>query len=50
MSEEVILYLYKIILSSIDDNEAGNYRVHNVRIVGSRHIPPQSVKVPGLMD
>lgn len=49
ISEEVIRELHRIILTSIDDLEAGNYRKHNVRIVGARHIPPQSIKIPGLM-
>ena len=49
ISEEVIRELHRIILTSIDESEAGNYRRHNVRIVGARHIPPQSVKIPKLM-
>lgn len=49
ITEEVIKELHRIILSSIDDNEAGAYRVHNVRIVGARHIPPQSTKLSKLM-
>lgn len=50
ISEEVIRELHRIILSSIDDSEAGNYRKHNVRIVGARHIPPQSIKIPEMMS
>lgn len=49
ISEEVIRELHRIILTSIDDQSAGNYRRHNVRIVGARHIPPQSIKIPKLM-
>ena len=49
ISEEVIRVLHRIILTSIDDPEAGSYRKHNVRIVGARFIPPQSVKIPKLM-
>lgn len=50
ISEEVIKELHKIILSTIDDEEAGNYRRVNIRIVGAHHIPPQSIKVPRLME
>ncbi|MBT3272664.1 MAG: Fic family protein [Spirochaetales bacterium] len=50
ISEEVIRELHRIILSSIDDPEAGNYRKHNVRILGARHIPPQSNKIPKMMS
>jgi len=50
ISEDVIKELHRIILTSIDDTEAGNYRVHNVRIVGARHIPPQSTKISRLMS
>jgi len=50
ISEEIIKEMHKIILSSIDDEEAGNYRTTNVRIVGANHIPPQSMKIPGLMQ
>lgn len=50
ISEEIIKELHKIILSSIDDSEAGNYRRTNVRIVGANHLPPQSIKIPRLMN
>ncbi len=50
LAEDVIRELHRIILTSINDPEAGNYRRHNVRIVGARHIPPQSVKIPKLMS
>lgn len=49
ISEEIIKELHRIILTSIDDTEAGSYRVHNVRIVGARHIPPQATKISRLM-
>lgn len=50
ISEEVIKEMHRIILSTIDDNEAGNYRRTNVRIVGANHIPPQSIKISRLME
>ena len=49
ISEEIIKEMHKIILSSIDDEEAGSFRTTNVRIVGANHIPPQSMKIPRLM-
>lgn len=49
LSEDIIKELHRIILTSIDDTEAGSYRVHNVRIVGARHIPPQATKINKLM-
>lgn len=49
ISEEIIKKLHMIILSSIDDSEAGNYRKTNVRIIGANHLPPQSIKIPKLM-
>lgn len=49
VTEETIKMLNALILKSIDDNEAGNYRRQNVRILGARHIPPQSIKISQLM-
>ena len=49
VTEETIKKLHALILKSIDDTEAGNYRRQNVRILGARHIPPQSIKIPHLM-
>lgn len=49
VTEETIKKLHALILKSIDDAEAGNYRRQNVRILGARHIPPQSIKIPQLM-
>ena len=50
ISEEIIREMHRIILSSIDDGEAGHYRKTNVRITGAHHLPPQSIKIPGLME
>ncbi|MBN2626466.1 MAG: Fic family protein [Spirochaetales bacterium] len=50
LSEEIIKEMHRIILSSIDEGEAGHYRRTNVRIVGAHHLPPQSVKIPRLMQ
>jgi len=50
VTEKTIKQLHALILQSIDDTEAGSYRRQNVRILGARHIPPQSVKIPRLMS
>ncbi len=50
VTEETIKKLHALILKSVDDTEAGNYRRQNVRILGARHIPPQSIKIPHLMS
>ena len=49
ITEETVKKLHELILKSIDDGEAGCYRRQNVRIVGARLLPPQSVKIPHLM-
>jgi Fic family protein len=48
-SENVLLQLHALILRSIEDEWAGRYRTVPVRISGSRHIPPNPIKVPDLM-
>lgn len=50
ISIENIKKLHKIILTGIDDLEAGVFRRQNVRIIGARIIPPQSIKVPRLIE
>jgi len=50
VSVDVILSLHKIILTGIDDDNAGFYRNCPVRISGSRVILPNYLKVPKLMD
>jgi len=45
-----ILYIHDIILKSIDDNNAGQYRNVQVRISGSSVIMPNPLKVPDLMS
>lgn len=49
VSEEFILKLHSMILKNIDKDYAGKYRQHNVRIVGSYHMPPDAQKIPRLM-
>ena len=49
VTESTILALHKIILSGIDDMNAGFYRSVKVRISGSATVLPNPVKVPDLM-
>ncbi|GHV08823.1 cell division protein Fic [Spirochaetia bacterium] len=50
LEEKVILEIHRLILKNIDDSEAGAYRKTNVMILRAVHLPPSSVKVPGLMQ
>lgn len=45
-----VLELHTLILRGINDTYAGRYRDVPVRIAGSRHIPPNPLKVPALME
>ncbi len=49
-TESIILNLHKIILSGIDDLNAGFYRAVRVRISGSQTVLPNPLKVPELMQ
>ncbi|MFA6007741.1 MAG: Fic family protein [Candidatus Shapirobacteria bacterium] len=50
LNEEFIRSIHGIILKNINDQEAGNYRSANVRILGAVHIPPNPIKIPALMS
>jgi Fic family protein len=50
ISEKDILRIHSIILSDIDDSNAGFYRRVSVRIAGPRVILPNPLKVPDLMN
>jgi len=50
LSECNILQIHKLILSGIDDMNAGFYRAVRVRISGSQAILPNPLKVPALMQ
>jgi Fic family protein len=50
INENFILKLHQILLSGIDDTNAGFYRDCMVRISGSRVIMPNPIKVPVLMN
>lgn len=50
ISEKDILHIHSLILSGIDDLNAGFYRKIPVRIAGSSVILPNPIKVPELMN
>ena len=50
INETLVLDLQRMILSKIDDTNAGRYRNVAVRIAGSTVILPNPVKVPQLME
>lgn len=50
INEGDILNIHKIILKGIDDDKAGVYRKVMVRILGSRAVFPNPIKVPELME
>ncbi len=45
-----MLAIHSAVLTRLDDEWAGRYRNVPVRIVGSKHLPPNALKVPDLMD
>ncbi|QEP45007.1 Fic family protein [Ectothiorhodospiraceae bacterium BW-2] len=49
-NQNVLLQIHAIILSGIDRENAGMYRRERVRIAGSRHICPNYLKIPQLME
>ena len=50
VSEELILQLHEIMMRGILDRDAGSYRRQAVRIAGSRHVPPNWVRMPEMME
>ena len=50
ISEWNIKNIHGLILRSIDDDNAGRYRTSNVRIKGAKHVPPDYLVVPELME
>lgn len=50
LSEQVIESVHHLVLKNIDDNNAGRYRHVNIRISGSRHIPPHYMIVQEQME
>lgn len=50
LTEIDIKNIHAIVLKGIDDKNAGRYRTENVIISGASHIPPESIRVPELME
>ncbi|MFN0118511.1 MAG: Fic family protein [Elusimicrobiota bacterium] len=50
LNDELVCSLHRLILKNIDEEEAGHYRRHSVRILGATHIPPNPLKVTSLMN
>ncbi len=50
VTECTVLQIHKLILSGIDDMNAGFYRAVRVRISGSQAVLPNPLKVPALMQ
>jgi len=50
ISARNVLDIHRIILKSIDNENAGRYRTVQVRISGSEYIPPDALLVPQMMD
>ena len=49
ITEEEIKTIHRLVLRTIDDDNAGVYRDHHVLIAGSAYTPPPPTAVPGLM-
>lgn len=50
LSERLIKDIHAIVLQGIDKNNAGAYRKVDVRISGSKHMPPSNYRLPELMQ
>ncbi len=50
ITQKEVLRIHELILTRLDDEWAGRYRNVPVRIVGSTHLPPNTLKVFDLMD
>lgn len=49
ITEDACLDLHEMVLKGLHDDYAGRYRDVPVRISGSRHVPPNPLKIPDLM-
>jgi Fic family protein len=50
LTEDTLRKIHSIILGGIDFKNAGFWRTDRVRILGSRHICPNPIKIPALMS
>jgi Fic family protein len=49
ITEALIRQIHFLVLTKINDREAGKYRSVQVRITGTSYLPPQAFEVPSLM-
>jgi Fic family protein len=49
LSEILIRNLHNLVVQNIDGIEAGSYREYDVRITGSKHVPPPAFEIPHKM-
>jgi Fic family protein len=49
LDEKILLKLHKILIKSIDDENAGKYRKVQVYITGEEKLPPKAQEIPTLM-
>lgn len=49
ITEALIRQIHFLILTKINNREAGKYRAAQVRITGADYLPPQSFEIPALM-
>jgi Fic family protein len=49
-SERILKDLHGLVLHGIDRDNAGRFRTVPVLISGSRHVPPQAIQVPSLVE
>ena len=50
LNKRSLLDIHRLVLKSIDNENAGRYRSIGVRISGSEHLPPDALLIPELMD
>jgi fido (protein-threonine AMPylation protein)/transcriptional regulator with XRE-family HTH domain len=50
LNEWILKNIHLLILRGIDEKNAGKYREIEVRISGSKHIPPEFFKLPEMME
>ena len=49
-NKQALLDIHALVLQGLDRNNAGRYRRDRVRIAGSRHVCPNPLKIPEMMD
>lgn len=49
LTEDNLLYIHRLILQKIEEENAGRYRTQHAPLIGSQTVLPNPVKVPGMM-